>query len=303
MLFVIVSLIVTLLVIPAALIIWLLQAQFSSKFNWLLNLLMVLVYYLFIFLSGRWDWLSYYIRFILPTAFIIVASKSFINAKSLPLYSPKTFKNYLELGISAVVTILFIASLKGYFFTGTPIKLSFPLKNGTYYVAHGGNSPTINYHNTHLTQRYALDIMKLNVLGARANGFSPRSPTDYAIFGETLYSPCDGTISTLVNDLPNLIPGEKDRKNPAGNHILLGCKGADILMAHLLKDSITSQVGSLVRSGDAIAKVGNSGNTGEPHLHIHARKANTGKSSLDGEGVPISFDGKFLVRNSVLFSE
>lgn len=143
--------------------------------------------------------------------------------------------------------------------------------------------------------------MKLNVLGARANGFSPRSLTDYAIFGETLYSPCDGTISTLVNDLPNLVPGEKDRKNPAGNYILLWCKGADILMAHLLKDSITSQVGSLVRSGDAIAKVGNSGNTGEPHLHIHARKANTGKSSLDGEGVPISFDGKFLVRNSVLF--
>jgi Peptidase family M23 len=301
MLFAIVSLFVTLLVIPTALMIWLWQAQFSSKFNWLLNLLMVLIYFLFIFLNGRWEWLSYYIRFLLPIAFIIVASKSFINAKSLPLYSPKTFKNYLELGISAVVTILFIASLKGYFFTGTPIELSFPLKNGTYYVAHGGNSPIINYHNTHPTQRYALDIMKLNVLGARANGFFPQSLTDYTIFGETLYSPCDGTISTLVNDLPNLVPGEKDRKNPAGNHILLRCKGADILMAHLLKDSITSQVGSLVRSGDAIAKVGNSGNTGEPHLHIHARKANTGKSSLDGEGVPISFDGKFLTRNSVLF--
>ena len=126
MLFAIVSLIVTLLVIPTALMIWLWQAQFSSKFNWLLNLLMVLVYFLFIFLNGRWEWLSYYLRFLLPIAFIIVASKSFINAKSLPLYSPKTFKNYLELGISAVVTILFIASLKGYFFTGTSIELSFP---------------------------------------------------------------------------------------------------------------------------------------------------------------------------------
>jgi Peptidase family M23 len=301
MLFAIVSLILTLLVIPTALMIWLWQAQFSSKFNWLLNLLMVLVYLLFIFLSGRWDWLSYYIRFLLPIAFVIAASKSFIKAKSLPLYPPKTLENYLELGISAIVAILFLASLKGYFFTGTPVELSFPLKNGTYYVAHGGNSPTINYHNTHPTQRYALDIMKLNVLGARANGFYPRSLTDYAIFGETLYSPCDGTISRLVNDLPNLIPGEKDQKNPAGNHILLGCKGVEINMSHLLKGSITSKVGSLVKTGDVIAKIGNSGNTSEPHLHIHAQKATTEKSSLDGEGVPITFDGKFLVRNSLLF--
>jgi Peptidase family M23 len=284
MLFVIASLIVTLLVIPAALMIWLWQAQFSSKFNWLLNLLMVLVYYLFL----------------LPIAFIIAASKSFINAKSLPLYPPKTFRNYLELGISAVVMMLFLASLKGYFFTGIPVELSFPLKNGTYYVAHGGNSPTINYHNTHPTQRYALDIMKLNLLGARANGFSPRSLTGYAIFGEPLYSPCNGTISNLVNDLPNLAPGKSDRKNLAGNHILLSCKGADILMAHLLSGSITKQVGSSIKIGEPIAKVGNSGNTSEPHLHIHARKANTGKSILDGKGLPITINGKFLTRNSIL---
>ena len=32
-------------------------------------------------------------------------------------------------------------------------------------------------------------------------------------------------------------------------------------------------------------------------------KANTGKSILDGEGLPITFDGKFLVRNSLLISK
>jgi hypothetical protein len=206
---------------------------------------------------GRWDWIGYYVRFLLPILFFIVAFQSFIKAKSLPLYPPKKFRNYIDLGINALVTILFLATLKsyipqGYLFTGAPVELSFPLKNGAYYVAHGGNSPTINYHNTYPTQRYALDLMKLNVLGARANGFSPRSLTDYAIFGETLYSPCDGTISSLINDLPNLVPGEKDRKNPDGNHILLGCKGAQITMAHLLKGSITSKVGSLVKTGDAI---------------------------------------------------
>ena len=296
-------LIVTHFVIPIGFLIWLGQAQFESKFNWLNNLLMVLLSSLFIFLNGRWDWLSYYLRFLLLIVFVIAAYKSFIKAKSLPVYPPKTFKNYLELGISAFVAMLFIASLRGYFFTGSSIDLSFPLKNGVYYVAHGGNSPIINYHNTHPTQRYALDIMELNVLGARANGLYPRSLTDYAIFGETLYSPCNGTIANLVNDLPNLAPGESDRKNLAGNHILLRCKGAEILMAHLLKGSITSKAGTLVKTGEPIAKIGNSGNTSEPHLHIHARKVNTGKAILAGEGLPITFDGKFLVRNSLLISK
>ena len=296
-------LIVTHLVIPLGLLIWLWQAQFESKFNWLSNLLIVLLYSLFMFLNGRWEWLSYYLRFLLPIVFVIAAYKSFIKAKSLPVYPPKIFKNYLELGISTFVVMLFIASLKGYFFTGSSIDLSFPLKNGVYYVAHGGNSPIINYHNTHPTQRYALDIMKLNVLGARANGLYPRSLTDYAIFGETLYSPCNGTIANLVNDLPNLAPGESDRKNLAGNYILLRCKGAEILMAHLLKGSITSKAGTLVKTGEPIAKIGNSGNTSEPHLHIHARKVNTGKAILAGEGLPITFDGKFLVRNSLLISK
>jgi Peptidase family M23 len=298
-------LIVTHLLIPATFLISLWLSKFPSKLNWALALSTVATYSVHIFLIGRWDWFSYYLRFLLPILFLIAAYQSFVKAKSLPLYPPKRFRNYLDLGISALVTILFLASLKsyipqGYLVSGESVELSFPLKNGTYYVAHGGDSPAINYHNPNRAQRYALDIVKLNVLGARANWLYPRSLNDYAIFGETLYSPCDGKISSLVNDLPNLAPGEKDEKNLAGNHILLRCKGADILMAHLLSGSITSKVGSSIELGEPIAKIGNSGNTSEPHLHIHARKANTGKSSLDGAGLPISFDDKFLTRNSVI---
>jgi hypothetical protein len=42
-------------------------------------------------------------------------------------------------------------------------------------------------------------------------------------------------------------------------------------------------------------------NTSEPHLHIHAQKANIGKSILDEEVLPIAFDDKFLTRNSVFY--
>lgn len=107
------------------------------------------------------------------------------------------------------------------------------------------------------------------------------------------------SLQSTVNTLPDLIPPESDRKNPAGNHILINCKGADVILAHLQQGSITVQAGNAVKVGQAIAKVGNSGNTIEPHLHIHARKENTGKSILNGEGMPIIFDSRFLVRNSL----
>ena len=43
-------------------------------------------------------------------------------------------------------------------------------------------------------------------------------------------------------------------------------------------------------------KVGNSGNTTEPHLRLHAQRNGSADYFLDGEPVPMRIDGKFLVR-------
>ncbi|WP_425492702.1 M23 family metallopeptidase [Lysinibacillus agricola] len=50
--------------------------------------------------------------------------------------------------------------------------------------------------------------------------------------------------------------------------------------------------GEKVKEGQILGKVGNSGNTSDPHLHIHAEK--------DGKGVAITFNDRFLVRNSLV---
>ncbi|MEK5272086.1 M23 family metallopeptidase [Aeribacillus sp. FSL K6-8394] len=50
--------------------------------------------------------------------------------------------------------------------------------------------------------------------------------------------------------------------------------------------------GAKVQEGQQIGNVGNSGNTTEPHLHIHAER--------DGREVPIRFNGRFLVRNQLV---
>lgn len=150
----------------------------SSKLDWFIKLLVVTLYSAHIFLTGRWDWLSYYLRFVLVIVFVVAAYQSFIRAKPLPLYPPHKFKYYLNLGVNTLVAVLFLAILssyipQGYAFNGESVQLSFPLKNGTYYVGQGGNSTAINYHNNRPAQQYALDIVKLNVLRARANGLYP----------------------------------------------------------------------------------------------------------------------------------
>ncbi|MCX7743036.1 MAG: M23 family metallopeptidase [Flavobacteriales bacterium] len=52
-----------------------------------------------------------------------------------------------------------------------------------------------------------------------------------------------------------------------------------------------------VKRGQPVARVGNSGHTSEPHLHIHAISGTDTSKIMNGNGIPICFDNKFLIRN------
>ena len=45
-----------------------------------------------------------------------------------------------------------------------------------------------------------------------------------------------------------------------------------------------------------LGAVGNSGNTGEPHLHVHAQRPGPAGAPIAGDPLPIQFDGCFPVR-------
>ena len=83
----------------------------------------------------------------------------------------------------------------------------------------------------------------------------------------------------------------------AGNHVLVRCMQADVLLGHFKPGSLKVAVGQQVTVSQPIANVGNSGNTGEPHLHVHAQQAGTTEAPLSGNPLPVRFDGRFLVRN------
>jgi hypothetical protein len=256
---------------------------------------------LYLFVAGRWDWLSYYLRYVFPALFVVVAIVAYQRVETLPFFVRTGRARWLGNTGSLLTLLVFVGilawAIRGYFFSEEPVRLAFPLQDGWYYVGQGGNSSRINYHNSNAAQQYALDVVELNPAGARAWGIYPAALERYAIFGEAIHSPCDGVVVEAVDGLPDQTPPTADREHLAGNHVTVACKGVDVLLAHMQNDSVMVEAGDTVTTGQPLGRVGNSGNTSEPHLHIHAVRAASG-AVLEGDGVPILFDGIFPVRNT-----
>jgi Peptidase family M23 len=188
------------------------------------------------------------------------------------------------------------------------VDLAFPLPTGTYLVVNGGYDLSINAHLATLDrlvarfgawqgQSYGVDIVKINAAGLRSSGIQPPAPSAYAIYGTAVVAPCSGKVVSSADGLPDLLVPQTDRINMAGNHVLLRCNDADVLLGHLQPGSLKVTTGMRVAVGDAIGTVGNSGNTGEPHLHIHAQRPGTVLQPFSGAPLPVSFNGRVLVRN------
>jgi len=97
-------------------------------------------------------------------------------------------------------------------------------------------------------------------------------------------------------DVPN-----EDTVNRMGNHLILRCGNAEIVLAHMRQGSIPLSPGDAVALGDRLGEVGNSGASTEPHLHIHAqRPAPERAPPISGAPLALRIDGWFLVRGNLL---
>nr|WP_210470365.1 M23 family metallopeptidase [Sporosarcina sp. 6E9] len=287
-----------LIVLPAGLLVGIWKSAFKSKLEWLLDVLATTVLIACIFQTANWSSIGSYWRYIWIVLLVIAIVTSWRRVRDLPFRIKYTGSQKVSIGINILLILVFTV-FNGFVLTSYSVKdqaidLAFPLKDGTYYVGHGGNHVHMNYHQAHPPQKYALDILGLNKLGTRATGLYPKDLDKYEIYENNLYSPCNGIVIETRNDIPDLTPPEMDPENTMGNYVALTCNGheAIIYLMHMQQESVSVTEGEEVTTGQLLGKIGNSGNTSEPHLHIHAE--------LDGVGVPITFEGKFLVRNSIV---
>lgn len=292
------------LLLPLASLLSLRRQATTSKVQWLLASLLALTFNLYVFLAGAWSWISHYFRWLLPIAFLVVTYQSSRRVREVPWFRSRPVLDWIvsagKLVVIAFLGFANVVTIQGYFSDQDPVDLAFPLRNGVYVVGQGGSNEILNRHYRSRAQRYALDIGKLTVLGTRAFGIYPKELTRYAIHSDLIHSPCDGRVLQVVDSLADMIPPERDRKHPPGNHLVLACKGINVVLAHLKTGSLAVRIGEVVREGQVLGRVGNSGNSSEPHLHIHAARSGTPNSAMEGEGVPIRFDSRFLARNSLV---
>jgi len=180
------------------------------------------------------------------------------------------------------------------------IELQFPLKGRMFVIGQGGDAIILNGHHGHPAQRYALDIIAINAAGHNASVLFPDSADDYVVWSAEVISPCDGEVVWARDGLEDAPGAQRDRDTPAGNVVAIDCGDATVFLAHLQNSSVAVSEGQRLSAGDHVGLVGNSGNTTEPHLHFHAEAGPFQGEQSENPGVPIVFEGRFLVRNDLV---
>jgi murein DD-endopeptidase MepM/ murein hydrolase activator NlpD len=146
-----------------------------------------------------------------------------------------------------------------------------------------------------ISRRFAIDWQQ-SQNGKTFSGDASDKRSYYA-YGQPVLAVADGTVVTLRDGLPDNVPRHNGEFTPAvemtpdtvfGNHIVLELGGHQFATyCHLQPGSFLVKVGDLVRRGQALAKIGDSGDARQPHVHFQVQ---TTPDPLAGEGVPYLID-------------
>lgn len=191
------------------------------------------------------------------------------------------------------------------------IVVDFPLR-GEGWVAVNSPADRIPSHGVDmLGQRYAYDLLRVDDrpgLNAHPAGrwrgllIGGRTRECYA-WGATVHAPFDGEVvrasdgmsergwlhpvRELAHVLVNAVTFTPSRlPRILGNHVILRGDGVFAGFAHFTPGSVAVTPGQRVRVGDVLGRVGHTGNSTMPHLHLQLMDSD---DLLTANGVPCAF--------------
>ncbi len=164
-------------------------------------------------------------------------------------------------------------------------------------------------------QLFAYDLV-VRAFDAATNGWPTARPgadntknASYHIWGKPIYAMADGVVIQLRDGIAaNIPPGlPMPTPNPVeGNHFYIQ-HGDDLALyaqfqAGTLNPALTSgpnpdSTGAVVTNGQLLGLAGNSGNSSEPHLHIHVDRATI---PWGGPPRPLPFNGIYVLDLAVV---
>ncbi len=165
-------------------------------------------------------------------------------------------------------------------------------------ITHVRSNLAVNGEN-HISQRYAIDWLKIDEDNRLYVG-DPQNLDSWAGYNQNVLAVSDAQVVRVVNKFPDQVPfilpaavGAITLEEIDGNHVILALpNGQFVFYAHLKPGSVTVEEGDFVTKGQVIAKLGNTGNTSAPHLHLHSMET---ASSLGSNGLPHVFDEYNLI--------
>jgi hypothetical protein len=139
----------------------------------------------------------------------------------------------------------------------------------------------------HLFERFAADFIRIDDRGRVALG-DPTRNESFFTFGEPVYAVADGRVVRTRTNLPDIPPLNEPSgfttQTTLGNNVGLKLRGGRYaLYGHPKRGSIRVRPGQRVRRGQMLGRVGNSGQTGGPHLHF---QLNDGPSPVTSNSPP-----------------
>lgn len=155
-------------------------------------------------------------------------------------------------------------------------------------VAWGGDTVQDNQpHTIWASERWAYDLVK------EPKNTGSHQLEAYGIYDQAIYAPINGIVIAAFDDEEDIEPNTEDFISMAGNHVYIKIDETQtyLLFAHLKQGSVEVKVGDSIQVGDYIGRVGNSGTTSEPHLHIHHQRQDPTALvfPLFAEGLPLYF--------------
>lgn len=181
-----------------------------------------------------------------------------------------------------------------------PLTIGPPLEGGDW-LANGGPSNTSYHRRAHMVfdgavkfaQRFAIDYEKIGPDGKTYSG-DPIKNRSYYCYGAKVIAVADGRVVAVHDGVPENVPRSGTRavdintETAGGNYVALYIGyGRYALYGHLIPGSIKVKTGQLVKRGQLLARLGNSGNSTEPHLHFQIADA---PSFLNANGLPYLYD-------------
>lgn len=184
--------------------------------------------------------------------------------------------------------------------TAPHLVLGPPLR-GTGWLAANGLGNSADHRRTlfaiggqvRISQRYAIDFIQIGDNGLLTDGETPANEAFHG-YGAELLAVADGVVVAVADGIPETVPFSEEMaaeitlETIAGNHVFLDIGGAYVLYGHLQPGSLRVAAGDRVRRGDVLGRLGNSGNSDAPHLHIHVTDL---AAPLAAEGLPYVFTG------------